>query len=142
MNSQSHPGSNFLDGIGECHVALNVGVKWFQTALEVSNFTPLSAQEIISNHCSALLPVPFYPIQGASAEQIIMEQVEDGEVVPARAAHTEEEEEEEEVGDEDEGESAGTFLFFVSLSAGRNVWCAPQGCVRALLHRTPRRSLW
>ena len=49
-----------------------------------------------------------------------MEQVEEGEVVPARAAHAEEEEEEEEeVGDEDEGESAGTFLFFVSLSGGK-----------------------
>ena len=47
-----------------------------------------------------------------------MEQVEEGEVVPARAAHTEEEEEEE-VGDEDEGESAGTVLIFVSLSWGK-----------------------
>ncbi|XP_030228807.1 uncharacterized protein si:ch211-51h4.2 [Gadus morhua] len=48
-------------------------------------------------------------LKGASTEQIIMEQVEEGEVVPARAAHTEEEEEEE-VGDEDEGESADTGL--------------------------------
>ena len=47
-----------------------------------------------------------------------MEQVEEGEVVLARAAHTEEEEEEE-VGDEDEGESAGTVLIFVSLSWGK-----------------------
>ncbi|CAL8395634.1 unnamed protein product [Boreogadus saida] len=48
-------------------------------------------------------------LKGASTEQIIMEQVEEGEVVPARAAHTEEEEEEE-MGDEDEGESADTGL--------------------------------
>ncbi|CAL8307549.1 unnamed protein product [Lota lota] len=45
-------------------------------------------------------------LKGTTTEQIIMEQVEEGEVVPARAAHREEEEEEV----EDEGESADTGL--------------------------------